>query len=137
MMNSQPMLQYPQYLIFDVKEAVSRFTEAVHDLSPELEKRYQEILPWILPLLDSYIYMESKVGALAFNMWDAFQNVPSEDMERYTDAVMSLADSIASEIHVMGYYNHEGECIYLYSQLLGNSVVMKLRPMEIKDYQLF
>ena len=117
-MNSLLIPPYPELLIFDVTEQVASFEETVKDLSPELEKRYQELLPIMMPYLENYLYTESQVGAWVFNMWDAYSEVSSTDMEIYTDAVMCLADSIASYIYQMGYYNHKGECIYLFDNCL-------------------
>lgn len=124
-------------VIFEVNNLVASFADTVKDLSFQLNKDGTSIVAKLMPLLDNYLYAESAVGALAYQLWDEYPAVSKNDMEVYTDAIIKLGSDLAETIAHQNLYNTEGTCMYMFERMLGPDVVMRLKDLPPSERQIF
>lgn len=129
--------QFYELLTFDAGGIEERFSDTVSDLSDQLNKDPVDVVGKLMPLVDNYFYAESAVGALAYDLWDKYPNVPKADMEVYTDAIIDLGNNLAGKLEELNLYNVDGICVYSFLRMLGKDVTLCLKEMKPEEYQMF
>lgn len=136
-MNLTPTYHLPEILIIEVGDLIANFDDKVADLSPELNKDARSIITTMFPMLEWYYFSESAIGALAYQLWTKYPNIPAADMEVYSDAIVELGDVLEKRLYSKDCYNEGGMMIYAFERMLGNSAVIRLRQLKDEEYQMF
>lgn len=126
-----------EIVVLDIADESKIFQDAIAPVPPGINNDATHLIIVMLELLDNFYMAETMVAAAVYEFWNKHPEFCDQYMERYTDAMIALANNVQTKMDLLNLYNSEGEALYVYDKRLGQGIVLRLKALNENEYQLF